>query len=326
MDDPLEFFAKHYQPHAREIWSETSLRGMAAVHAPDALFGKNWSIVRGDALVMWARWFVASLINPSQFTNPEPGQYVKLYRSVNNLIDKRYVHSTASQRESLVEVLVQLVNTEIQRRKRTRRNSYDSVTKRELVDRAGSPARCWICGHQFATVVVDRFLDDSCTSRIALPEFIDFLRPAGFTESDLSIQVDHVTPVSGGGDNDDNLRLACGWCNRTKSNHTNLYDVGSNTYRFKHPKLGVLDLPQPFWVVRVLAITKECQHHDAPACKATTQNAQLYIAPLQEGAMTPPNLSCFCANHDPWRNHRFILKSEYENGMLKKAISQQTSF
>lgn len=317
MSDPLEFFVRHYQPHARKLWASDSVAGMAGSYQPEALHGTNWSLAKGDVHTLWARWFVASLINPSQYADPKPGQHVKLFRDIQTLIEKRFTNVTALQKTGLIEVLVDLANAEIQSRSRTRRMSYDAVTRRDLLDRAGSPERCWICGYEFTQTAIDRFIDSSCTSSIPLPAYIDFLRPSGAFEWELKIEVDHMTPAVSGGDNAENLRLACGWCNRMKSNHTNLYDVGSQTSTFRHPTLGVLDLAQNFWVVRVLAISKSCQHIPSPPCTASTATDQMYIAPVYDGAMTPPNMACYCKIHDPLRNHRFITKGDYEKGLLK---------
>ncbi|MBF5067143.1 HNH endonuclease, partial [Salmonella enterica subsp. enterica serovar Istanbul] len=95
-------------------------------------------------------------------------------------------------------------------------------------------------------------------------------------ERDLKIEVEHKLPFSkGGGDIDDlnNIALSCGWCNRYKSNLISIYDVGRNLKNYKNSNFIGFSIPEPYWVIRKMALANRCSH---PGCTATRKN-NLYI-------------------------------------------------
>ncbi|MFT7866782.1 MULTISPECIES: HNH endonuclease [Amycolatopsis] len=133
------------------------------------------------------------------------------------------------------------------------------------------------------------------------------MRPRGLKQRHLSIEIDHVTPVAGGGSNDvDNLRLACGWCNQVKSRYASLYDVATWPARHvDHPSLGWMTLPQPFWVLRIVSMRGRCEHPDG--CSARLATDELFAAPARaRGTLNPVNVRVYCHEHDPWSIDRLV--------------------
>jgi hypothetical protein len=122
-----------------------------------------------------------------------------------------------------------------------------------------------------------------------------------------------VLPVAAGGTGGANLRLACGWCNGHKSDNLSLYDQAFNPIIVRHPVLGVVTVPRPFWVVRLLAYRRRCEWSGAGGCTRTTSNAELFIAARREGgAMNPANLTVTCEEHDPFKAIRLVNPSQLE--------------
>ncbi|WP_372494438.1 HNH endonuclease [Actinoallomurus purpureus] len=133
------------------------------------------------------------------------------------------------------------------------------------------------------------------------------MRPRGLHAVDLTIQIDHVRPVRAGGATDDeNLRFACGWCNRAKSGHMQLYGASSwVNHRIQHPLLGWVSIPRPLWVVRMTQLRARCE--DPSGCSATLATNELYVAPKRTtGAFNPSNCRIYCDVHDPWAGIRFV--------------------
>ena len=80
---------------------------------------------------------------------------------------------------------------------------------------------------------------------------------------------------------------------------------------FHHPKLGLVSVPQPFWVVRILALRKRCEHE---ACAGTATVSELTALPRNPlGAMNPMNLMITCFDHDPLGTDRLIPRKYFDN-------------
>ncbi|HIA54453.1 MAG TPA: hypothetical protein EYN91_20595, partial [Candidatus Melainabacteria bacterium] len=189
--------------------------------------------------------------------------------------------------------------------KRDRRN-WSVEQKRNLLFDAGDPPRCWICGAKFHKQSVECYLSPGCEGDIPLPHQVDIMTPKGLYQDDLKIQIDHAIPFSRGGtEENDNLRLACGWCNRYKSSHTNLYDVGGITIAGNQEIPEVSSLPKPFWSVRFMVVYGKCQFQGAEGCDKSVKSEEIRIAPINtNGAMNPRNLQLTCPEHDPIRSSR----------------------
>jgi hypothetical protein len=176
-----------------------------------------------------------------------------------------------------------------------------------LLDAAGNPPRCWICGYAFDQIAIDSFLISP--RHHSLKTFVDFMKPR-LLQRDYGIEVDHMVPFSQGGGGDANLAIACGWCNKTKGARLSLYDVQAQPAVFIHPRLGVTSLPQPFWVVRILALRKRCEHG---SCHRQVSTSELTATPRNErGAMNPMNLMVTCLEHDRLGSDRLVHRKHVE--------------
>ena len=113
--------------------------------------------------------------------------------------------------------------------------------------------------------------------------------------------------MAAGGEDDENLAFACGWCNSQKGARLTLYDIGADDVVLKHPKLGRISVPRPFWIVRLLAIRGRCEWPGG--CAKTTENSELTVAPRWvRGTMNPMNLQLTCAEHDPLGDNRLVSR------------------
>jgi hypothetical protein len=112
-----------------------------------------------------------------------------------------------------------------------------------------------------------------------------------------------------GGDNVENLSLACGWCNRAKSAGISVYDVEGRPRNAGPNGFGLTSLPQPFWVVRQLSLVRGCEHPGG--CDRHAENAPMTLAPgMVGGAVNPHNIITTCLEHDPIRAIRLQPTSE----------------
>jgi hypothetical protein len=197
-----------------------------------------------------------------------------------------------------------VVHCKAERRRQRGRVCLTREERITLLDLSGEPPACWICGHPFSSISTDNFLNVE-RREIPLPEFVDLLKPRGLKTQDFRIEVDHVRPYSLGGEDGDNLKLSCGWCNRQKAALESIYDVPGRPRQNKGMLSEVISsLPQPFWVVRVLALSEICQHQQG--CSAQKTSSILTIAPRSmSGSMVPSNLCVVCNEHDPLKNVRF---------------------
>jgi len=200
------------------------------------------------------------------------------------------------------------VQDQIQIKLNRRRQALRTEEREAVIDLAGKQPRCWICGYCFSDWAVGRFVTQEEFAPPTLPLFIDYVTGHGAQERDLTIEIDHVVPVAAGGRNEDNLRIACGWCNSRKKDYVSIYDVGSAPKVFRHPNLGAISVPQPFWIVRLLALRKRCE--SPTGCRNTNANSRLFVGSLNTaGAMNPTNLTVRCAEHDELRNYRLVPRT-----------------
>jgi hypothetical protein len=148
--------------------------------------------------------------------------------------------------------------------------------------------RCWLRGAQFADASICNFLFAE-KHAVPLPAFIE---------------IDHVVPhTHGGGNGNNNLALACGWCNQYKSSLSSVYDVQGRSRISGRNELGLKTLAQPFWTVRLLGVARSCEHHSG--CTTSSDNANMTIEPVNHaGALDPSNLKVICFEHDDMRDVR----------------------
>lgn len=291
-------------------WDVQCLSSIANQRVPDFIMSGRGSLLRGDIHILWTQWFIESICDPETFANSDQG-YAHIVKAVQQRLSLIFTGVSESERNALVKYIARLLDKEVQRRKTRRRISPTLDTRRFLWDISGSEPRCWICGYRFTQWAENKFLRCNSSTEPPLPQFIDYMTLHGLTKRDISIEIDHAVPFSKGGNEEDNLRLACGWCNSHKGEHMSLYAVTAKLRTLKHPKLGKKTIPHPFWVVRLLSIRRRCEHEGG--CDKTVDNADLMVVPRHpEGAMNPTNLRVTCAEHDPLGSSRLVSRKVTE--------------
>jgi len=291
-----------------DIWQIKSLNTLAFATVPDSVFGRRRAVLAGDATYLWAKWFVEGVIDPRKIVQQNM-QYPFLFAEVKRIVDESFSESikTGPEKQELAQALARLVHNTAQAiRSRKNRTSLALRDRMLLLDLAGEPPRCWVCGAAFRTQAIDRFLGQEASKDQSLPPFVDVLKPRGLNKRDMWIEIDHVIPISQGGLETDNLRLACGWCNRHKSAHQSIYDVAGQPVAARRNPYGIFSAPQPFWTVRLLGLVGACEH--PKGCTRTTRSAELTVALINgSGAANPANLRVVCDEHDPMGDSRLQI-------------------
>lgn len=177
-----------------------------------------------------------------------------------------------------------------------------SAERRQLLMEAGTPPRCYLCGARFGETAIQRFNGDSLEAPQATP-LVDFLFPRGLRGRDFLIHVEHVRPLArGGADTLENLRLACAFCNHTKSDVITMFDRTGYGRVIIHPQVGPVRAPHPSWAVRLLALSGSCI-----ACGRDSRSGKLVVAPaVMSRNLNPMNLRVYCELHDPISDLRLV--------------------
>lgn len=292
------------------FWDIQSLSKIANQRVPDFIMSGRGTLLRADIHILWTQWFIESICDPEIFASSSKG-YAYIVHKVQETIPSIFPGVPESERKELTKYIARLVDKEVQRRKIRKRISVSLDTRKLLWDIYGPEPRCWICGYKFTKWAENKFLGYGNYAEALLPQFIDYMTLNSLTSRDISIEVDHAVPFSKGGHEEDNLRLACGWCNSHKSDRVSLYDVALKPRTLEHPKLGKQSIPHPFWIVRLLSVRRCCEYEEG--CHKTVDNAQLTVFPRhREGAMNPTNLRVICSEHDPLGSHRFVSRKVAE--------------
>jgi len=287
-------------------WSGKQVRALSEIAVPESALGASGWLLRADAALMWGRWLLASIVDPAAYVaqDDERHSFAALYAAVSNFVAEESDGLDDDAAKSLARLLAKAAWDEIQfQRSRSRR-----LLTRQIKDQVWSAAepepRCHLCGYLFDNAAKERYFGRPAPTY--LPLLVDFTRPRGRNLRDLTAEVDHVRPVAAGGaDELDNLRLACGWCNRAKWSLDHLYAAPAwRPAAVRHPRLGFVSVPRPLWVVRFVSAVGRCEH---PGCEAGVTSHELFVAPRRSGgALTPTNIAVWCADHDPWSTERFI--------------------
>lgn len=282
-----------------QAWDADALSRLSALQVPDAVLGRRRTLLRADAGQQWAQWFVEGLVDPRRYLNG-PRNYARVFADVLAVVNERFPAHPRNERQRLASSVSQSVQRTVELLSQSgKRTTIDRSQKSFLIEIAGDPARCWICGTPFDDTALDNFLYAE-TQTLPTSAFVDVLKPRGLSSQDGSVQIDHVLPVALGGSDTENLALACGWCNRSKSQWTSIYDVEGRPRLPAANTLGLTSLPQPFWVVRQLGVVKRCEH--LGGCDRNVTNAAMTVGPaVASGALNPENLVTTCSEHDPLR-------------------------
>ena len=285
-------------------WDNGELRGLGTLEVPDALLGSHRFLLRADIAEHWARWFAESLADPTRHT-ARGATKLRVRAEVSESVRGWFGDYSGRELDEVTRFATDAVWEMVRRLKvaAVPRKGLRRDDKLLLLDLASNPPRCWICGAVFSDAAIDNFLD-GVGARVRKPDLVDILKPRGLLEKDLSIEVDHVIPHSKGGGDAENLRIACGWCNRHKGARSSMYDVRTD-YEIRQRKgkgtrqFSGVSVPQPFWTVRLLGVTRACEHREG--CSNTADDSELTVYPVRErGAMNPVNLRVTCRDHDPY--------------------------
>ena len=287
----------------RSHWTQDGLGQLARLQVPELLFGGRRLLLRADIHEQWAWWFVESLADPRYYARCD-ARYPRIFQDLNCVVQVRFRHLSQQARRQVASTAARIVSRLVMRlRQRAPRRRLSRDEKARLLDLAGDNLRCWICGSKFKEAAVENFRAQE-SREIPAPPYLDVLKPRGLSSRDFAIEADHVVPYSrGGGDDEENLALACGWCNRHKSACRAIYDVDGRPRTVDGDGLAVLTLPRPFWTVRVLGTIRTCE---AEGCGRSADNAAITVAPLCEhGALNPMNMRVTCYDHDPYGELRY---------------------
>jgi hypothetical protein len=301
LDQSISQFSESALGQDVDTWDETAVRKLASLVVPFGTIGASAWIVDADTRLLWARWFLESVFDPALFRDGIT--YAHLFARVQSAVEERTFGMTPHQRGDITKRIANVLRPLLRADAERRRAVWARETR--LLLRELYP-RCWVCGSSFPDWAIDKFVGNSARDVPAPLPFVDYLRPRGLVVGDLQIEVDHVNPFSlGGGDAVDNLRLACGWCNRHKAARSVIYDAPGSCRRVYHPKRGRLSVPQPFWTVRALALVGRCEH--LGGCDSRSSNSELTVAPrFLGGAPNPANLMVVCSAHDPLSETRLV--------------------
>jgi 5-methylcytosine-specific restriction endonuclease McrA len=298
-------------------WTASGLERIAILAAPDLVMGGREILLRSDIHSLWARWFLEAVCDPERFVEPR-FKYAHIYAEAKLQIESIVTNVANHDRNALTRKVAGLLYNEVERRRNRARNRPDMDSRKLLLEIAAPAPHCWICGYRFSREAVNRFLDGG-GHLPQLPRFVDYLKPQGLSQRDLSIEIDHVVPIVEGGTDDENLRLACGWCNAAKGGAVFVYDVPASPLKATHPEIGKVTLPRAFWVVRTLAIARRCESERG--CTKTVEDGQLTISPMHsKGAMNPTSLRITCPEHDPVRSSRLVPRRAAQSMWNRKGL------
>lgn len=300
---PVRNFIEFALHDSAGVWSPDNVARLADLDVPQKVLGRRRSLLKGDINEQWARWFAESLADPRRIAQSKityPFLFGEVFKAVE---EKFHSEKTRPEKQEIASMTARIIlHLSDAFEKNRKRRSITLDERRLLLDIAGEKPRCWICGVAFRAEAIDNFLDGSSTP-IELPPFVDVFKPRGLAQRDLAIEIDHVLPFSKGGQEEANLTLACGWCNRYKSAYTSIYDVEGQPRTAGKNSLGITSLPQPFWVVRLLAVVRNCEHPNG--CSCSVQDTEMTVIPINErGALNPTNLRVVCYEHDPLGSRR----------------------
>lgn len=298
------FFAQVGSTH-RQRWDVDSIKRLAELKVPSEVFREREWLLQADIALSHARWFLEGLVDPAPYADGalRTSTFVHLFQTMLNAVTNLKPDLPIPEARDLAKALADVAWKDITQR-REERIRWTRRTRDSLWNLYGPRPRCYLCGYQFSTAACNRFMRTS-TSPVPLPTLVDFTRPR-VLERHVLIEIDHVSPLASGGGNDDsNLRLACGWCNGVKSDYGSLYDTRTPLdSTVQHPMWGLISRPRPMWVLRVVRMRGKCEDRH---CGALLEDAELFVAPWStKGALTPPNIRVFCAEHDPWRGPRYL--------------------
>ncbi len=304
----LGTWIRYAERTASNPWDSDSVGALALQSVPESVLGTSAALLRSDISSTWLQWFIEGLTDIPRCVSDPRITFGHMYDEIMRQLRNDHPAIPNDEIRGLARILTESSWAEVVRRRQLGRVNLSPVEREEIWFRHEPVPRCYLCGYKFGQLSKDRFLRRVDRNRdTELPKLVDFVRPRGQFLRDLDAEVDHVRPVAAGGETtSENLRLACGWCNRTKNRFSLIYDAPTwSTRTCDHPILGHVSVPQPLWVLRVVAVRARCDSPEGCSAKLTTH--ELFVAPRNSaGAINPSNCAVFCSEHDPWATKRFI--------------------
>lgn len=296
MTAPEARFVEDVLGDASSWWMGSTLQRVEALDVPGAVLDGNRELLAADMRFLWTHWFVESLGDPKRYLTGTVSR-PRIFADVLEAVRDRFAGRGSDEQEEIASSVADIVLGMVRGLKQTSggRRGLPLTLKQELVDRAKDPARCWLCGGVFPQAAVDRFMSGRRDIEVKPLHYVDILKPRGVRGWELAIQVDHVQAFAQGGGEGDNLALACGWCNSAKSWYRWLYDTDSRGKPGHADPFKGVDLPQPFWTVRLMGAVRQCEHE---GCDRSADNCEVTVAPIGKGALNPLNLRVTCSKHD----------------------------
>lgn len=292
-------------------WDTDPIHALAGEVVPSLVHGPLGWLLKSDINSTWAIWYISGIVDAASFEEDATLSYAHFYKDVRDALQREHTTTPIDEVSQLAKTISMAAWQEIEFRRIIARQRISKSVREEIWHSESKP-RCYLCGYLFSRTARDRFLRVPNAPALQPELAVDFVRPRGLKPADLLPQVDHVRPVAVGGETSlDNLRLACGWCNRKKSSHIEIYGApAAYAGTLIHPNLGTLSVPRPLWVVRLTKMRGRCE--DPSGCTARLENAELFVAPRRlSGAINPTNCAVYCDKHDPWRDVRFIGAAAY---------------
>ncbi len=292
-------------PNPASSWDYDALVRLSGGPFPNVLLGDNEPMLRGDQHRLWLRWFLDGLVSPVAASRDPSVQRLEILAAVLKRVKRLYPEVDDVRRKALTERIADHIYPEIERlRTGNARDTANKAARMALLAER-TPARCYLCGFAFSENARDAFLRVNGRDEPVLPLLVDVFRPR-LKPRDISIEVEHLVPVAASGHGQDNLRLACGWCNKHKSSRVSLYEAPFMAPRVMRHSIGpheLHELPHPFWSIRILALRGRCQHQGE--CHRDAKIAELFVTLADwSGSPNPTNLLVHCEEHDPLVLHR----------------------
>lgn len=312
--EELNAYINQVIPSISESWDTNALANLAVLNPPKDVFPNNNVICKSDMSFVWLSWFVESVYDynlaKEDITYPAVFSYVR-----RGLIHSGFNENSANFTD-VSKSVSRLIYEYIGKVKGRKRKPPKHSTKEALLEKFDRGPFCWICGYRFTSEAIDKYLGKP--SNIELPSTFDYFSARGLKERDLSIEVEHKQPFStGGADIDDlqNIDLSCGFCNKHKWKFLSIYDANRGLRSFSHPRMGLVSIPQPYWIIRILALANSCSEAGCTVKKAKQQLFVDLVNPL--GSASPTNMKVVCRKHLNNLGYRFVDRTTFINGFKR---------
>lgn len=295
-------------------WNQDSLAELAHTNMPDLPVRSAW-LLEADVRAVWLRWVIEGTVPIGSSSRNAASLVAALLGSAEAMLGDVAPLLNIPERGTAARLMAEIAYAWITAQGKKRIALTTNERRLVLLD-AGDPAKCWICGEPFSTLALSRFLGESLDPFTESP-YVDCFYPRGMRAGDFECQVEHVMPVAAGGTNlPENLRLACGYCNRVKHESLDIYARSSGYVSINHPSLGPLELPNPYWVCRIMAVDGQCS-----VCGSSSRECVLRAASSRRARyINPSNLQLYCGEHDPISTERWIPARLFQKG-VKTSVS-----